>query len=107
MYGVNADIKANKNNNKEECLRRLAEVSNIMLDAGMILIVTAIQLSQEDLNTIKNTVNSDSVVTIWIGENVTTDISYNLLISSLDSLEEAVTKIKILLQSKGIIFKPF
>ncbi len=107
VYGVNADIKANKNNNKEECLRRLAEVSNIMLDAGMILIVTAIQLSQEDLNTIKNTVNSDSVVTIWIGENVTTDISYNLLISSLDSLEEAVTKIKILLQSKGIIFKPF
>jgi len=45
LYGVDADIKnGNNGNHKEEHLRRLAEVSHLMLDAGAILIVTAIEI---------------------------------------------------------------
>lgn len=107
LYGVDADIKSKIKNNKKECLRRLAEVSNIMLDAGIILIVTATELTQDDLNIIKTTVNSNNIETIWIGENVTTDIKYTLLITSPDTLEKAVAKIKRMLQERGIIFKPW
>jgi bifunctional enzyme CysN/CysC len=105
LYGVDADIKVQMMDNKEECLRRLAEVSNIMLDAGIILIVTATELSQHDLDIIKPTVNSDSIETIWIGENVTTDIKCNLLIPKINTLERVVEEIKVMLQERGILFK--
>jgi bifunctional enzyme CysN/CysC len=107
LYGVDADIKSQVKDNKEECLRRLAEVANIMLDAGVILIVTATELFQNDLDIVKTTVNSDKIETIWIGENVTTDIKYDLLIPSHDSIEKVVAKIKVILQEEGIIFKPW
>lgn len=107
LYGIDADIKSETKDNKEECLRRLAEVLNIMLDAGVILIVTATDLTQEDLDIIKTIVISDNIDTIWIGDNVATDINYNLLIPKYNSLEKAVAKIKMLLLDKGIIFKPW
>ena len=105
LYGVDADIKG-KNNNKEEHLRRLAEVSNILLDAGIILIVTAIELSNDDLELIKATLNIDKIETIWLGETITSNINYDLHLTSLNSELEAVNKIKKMLQDKGIIFKP-
>ena len=40
LYGVDADI-ARRGANRSEHLRRMAEVANLMLDAGQILIVTA------------------------------------------------------------------
>ncbi|MCT4595277.1 MAG: GTP-binding protein [Anaeromicrobium sp.] len=106
LYGVDADIKTSTNNRKDESLRRLAEVANIMIDAGVILILTAVELSQNNLDIIKTTINSERIETIWVGENVTTNISYDLRISSSDPLEKAVREIKTLLQNKGIIFKP-
>ena len=107
MYGVDADIKNSKDNKKEEHLRRLAEVSNILLDAGVILIVTAVELSQDDLELIKTTLSFDKIETIWIGEKITSDISFDLHIPSIKSEDEAVSKIKRLLQDKGIIFRPW
>lgn len=108
LYGVDADIKGiNDSIKKEEHLRRLAEVSNILLDAGIILIVTAINLSQDDLELIKTTVSIDKIETVLIGEKILTDISYDLHLPVIKSENEAVNKIKTLLQEKGIIFKPW
>ena len=108
LYGVDADIKG-KNDNKlrEEHLRRLAEVSNILLDAGVILIVTAIELTQDDLELIKASISFDKVETIWLGEKITSDILFDLHIKEFNSEIETVNKIKNLLQEKGIIFKPW
>ncbi|SHJ50343.1 bifunctional enzyme CysN/CysC [Paramaledivibacter caminithermalis DSM 15212] len=107
LYGVDADKRNEIENNKVESLRKLAEVAKIILDAGLILIVTATELSQADLNIIKTAISSENIETIWIGERVTTDIKYNLLIPSTYKLEGAAAKIKVLLQDKGIIFKPW
>lgn len=106
LYGVDADIK-NKGNNKEEHLRRLAEVAHLMLDAGIILIVTAIELTQFDLEIIKTTINPDKIETVWVGENFTTDIAYDINIPGLIDVDESVSQLKEYLQEKGIIFKPF
>jgi bifunctional enzyme CysN/CysC len=105
LYGVDADIKGDENH-KEEHLRRLAEVSNIMLDAGSILIVTAVELAQSDLELIETTVNHQQIETVWLGEEVTTDIQYDLQLDKFESEEKAALQVKGMLQDRGIIFKP-
>ena len=83
LYGVDADIKNGDNGHKEEHLRRLAEVSHLMLDAGAILVVTAVELTQSDLELIKTTVNPQQIETVWLGDRVTTDLEFDLHIPCL------------------------
>lgn len=106
LYGVDADIKG-KENHREEHIRRLAEVANILLDAGIILIVTAIELTQDDLEIMKTIIAPDKIETVWAGENVTTDIAYDLRLHQPDNVVESVDLLKSHLQDKGIIFKPW
>lgn len=107
LYGVDADIKGTSNNHREEHLRRLAEVSNIILDAGVLLIVTATRLTQNEVELIKTSIGSDSVMVIWVGQSITTDIDYHIHISNFESEDEAAIEIKHYLQEAGIIFKPW
>jgi bifunctional enzyme CysN/CysC len=102
LYGVDADIKG-KNNNRHEHLRRLAEVAHVLLDAGLILIATAIELTQDDLELVKTTILPDKLETIWIGKEVTTDILYDLRIPGGRNPDKATKLIKAHLHEKGII----
>lgn len=115
LYGVDADIKTKFSDSRvpdrrvpdnREHLRRLAEVANIILDSGMILIITAIELTKQDMEIINTTVNPKNILTVWVGKNITTDIDYDIYLPEFASEEQAATKIKIHLQEKGIIFKP-
>lgn len=105
LYGVDADIKGKEDHRKEH-LRRLAEVAHILLDAGVILIVTAIELTQEDLELIKTTIHPDKIETIWVGKRVTTDIMYDLKIPTIEDPEAAIQEIIAMLQGKGIVLGP-
>ena len=107
LYGVDADIKNGDNNNQEEHLRRLAEVSHLMLDAGAILIVTAVELTQANLELIKTTVNPQQIETVWLGDRVTTDLEFDLHIPEFTSEDQVSAQIKGLLQDRGIIFRPW
>ena len=89
LYGVDADIKGVANH-REEHLRRLAEVANIMIDAGIILIVTATELGEGDLDLINTIVNPGDVKVVWIGDEVTTDIPYDIHISVIESFDAAL-----------------
>jgi bifunctional enzyme CysN/CysC len=102
-YGVDADIADFEKG--VEHVRRLAEVANIILDLGAILIITATGLMQEDLDIIKASVNADQIETVWMGDNIVSDIQYDLHIGSDDlSSTDCVTIIKNNLQDKGLIF---
>ncbi|HOK67610.1 MAG TPA: GTP-binding protein [Anaerohalosphaeraceae bacterium] len=105
LYGVDADIKTPgpDTSHRPEHLRRLGEVANLMLDAGLILIVTAIGLTQSDLEIIRTAVDSDLVEVVWLGPDMT-DIQADLQIENPDNPDEAAGQIKRLLQQKGIIF---
>ncbi|MCD6392975.1 MAG: adenylyl-sulfate kinase [Planctomycetes bacterium] len=106
LYGVDADIKApGINSNKPEHLRRLSEVANIMLDAGIILIITAVELTNDDLEIIKGTIDTDSIEVIWVGDSPT-DVNYDVKASGVETIDEDIDSIKKMLQNKGIIFKP-
>ena len=106
LYGVDADIER-KSENRAEHLRRLGEVANLMLDAGAILIVTAADLSQEDLEVIKTAVDPDRIETVWVGDSVTTDIACDLVLGEQEAEAEGVERIKRLLQDKGVLFRPW
>jgi bifunctional enzyme CysN/CysC len=105
LYGVDADIER-KQENRLEHMRRLAEVANLMLDAGIILVVAAAELTQEDLEVIKTAVHPDWIETIWAGDSITTDLSCDLHLPG-GAIPEAVDRLKAHLQDKGIIFRPW
>lgn len=107
LYGIDSDIKGKKDKTQQraEHLRRLAEVAHILLDTGIILIITAIKLTQEDIELIKISVNSDKIHTVWLGEKITTDINYDIHITEEINFDEAVNIIKEDLQNNGVIFR--
>jgi len=106
LYGVDADIKTpGTDGNRPEHLRRLGEVANVMLDAGIILIVTAIGLTQDDLDIIRASVDTDSINVVWVGDKLT-DISYDLAVPQVEDMEKIVEDVKVMLQDTGVIFKP-
>jgi len=107
LYGIDADIKGREGGERQEHMRRLAEVANILLDAGIILLVTAAELTQDDLEIMKTTVSPDKIETVWVGENVTTDIAYDFRLPQPDNVLESVDVLKSYLQDKGIIFRPW
>ncbi len=107
LYGVNADLKRpDAPGGWREHVRRFAEVSHLFLDAGLILVMTAIDLTQDDLDVMKTVIDPDKVHVVWIGEKVTTDINYDIHLKNRDKIEEGVVMIKNLLQDRGIVFKP-
>jgi bifunctional enzyme CysN/CysC len=105
LYGVDADI-GRKQENRLEHMRRLGEVANLMLDAGIILIVAAAELTQEDLEVIKTAVQPDWIETIWAGDIITTDLACDLQLPG-GAVAESVDTLKAHLQDKGIIFRPW
>jgi len=106
VYGVDADIER-KAENRIEHLRRLGEVANMMLDSGAILIVTAQELSQEDLEVVRTAVDPDRIELIWVGDHVTTDVSYDMILGDNEADSDGVDRIKRLLQDKGVLFRPW
>jgi bifunctional enzyme CysN/CysC len=105
LYGVDADIER-KPENRLEHMRRLAEIANLMLDAGIILVVAAAELTQDDLEVIKTAVQPDWIETIWAGDTITTDLAVDLQLPG-GAVPEAVDRLKAHLQDKGIIFRPW
>lgn len=114
-YGIDADLSLqgkdskviSQENNREEHLRRLAEVAHIMLDSGAILIVTARELTQDDLEIIKTIVNPEKIETVWAGDELTTDIALDLKIPGNIDVNESVNMLKNRLYEKGVIFRPW
>ena len=105
LYGVDADI-GRKQENRLEHMRRLAEIANLMLDAGVILVVAAAELTQEDLEVIKTAVQPDLIQTVWAGDTITTDLACDLHLPG-EAIPESVDRLKAHLQDKGVIFRPW
>ncbi|MGI6562284.1 MAG: GTP-binding protein [Clostridia bacterium] len=111
VYGVDADLKAKqqdrslKDPNRLEHIRRLGEVANLLLDAGMILVVTAVELTAEEIDLIDTTVIPPHICVVWLGDEVTTDIKYDLKLSEGDYRKNAAIIRKHLCE-RGVLFNP-
>jgi len=104
IYGVDADIRGHSDSqSRHEHVRRIAEIANIFLDAGIILIVTAVELTQNDLELFHTIVDPMKMVTIWVGDPVGTDIQHELTLEGDCSPEESLPGILALFKEKGFI----
>jgi bifunctional enzyme CysN/CysC len=104
LYGVDADLSRDPEQRGEH-IRRLAEVANILLDTGLILVVTAAELTQEDIQLVRTTLSTERILTAWLGESITSDLSPDLLLSPLELPSEAVERLRRLLQDAGVVFR--
>ena len=106
LYGVDSDVKLqNDQRNRKGHIRRFAEVANLMLDAGLILIITARLLTAEDIKLMKMIISAD-VETIWVGSEITTDLRADMIIDGINvEKNENVILIRELLKNNGYMFK--
>jgi len=106
-YGIDADIRSEEGKGKEH-IRRLSEVGHIMLDAGYILILTATDITLEDLNLIKIGVDYANIELIWVGDGMPGNLRPDIALSDDEyKIDESVQIIKTRLLDKGIIFSPW
>ena len=106
LYGMDADI-GREGEDRAEHMRRLAEIANLMLDAGAILIITALELTPEDLEVIKAGVDADRVTTVWLGDNIITGLPSDLRLSDRLTTADAAEQIKTHLRDQGVVFRPW
>lgn len=104
LYGLDSDIKGDPEAG-EEHFRRIAEVIHILLNAGLIVLFTASELSEKDMQILRALSYPEWIETIWLGSKVTTDIKYDLQIQSETPTEQAVAQIKEYMQDRGIILR--
>ena len=72
VHGLDADIDRNvlgSDKSSREHIRRLGEVLHVLLDAGLIVICTAMDLSKRNLHDIEALVNPASMITVRIGDS--------------------------------------
>ncbi len=88
-----------------EHFRRLAEVANLMLDAGMILIVSAREVSDADLDILKANLmdRAERIITIWAGDDLPVNLTPHLQISA-NEMSKGVGLVKQYLRRQGYIF---
>lgn len=77
IHGVDADINQQTRKTRHEHLRRFAEVLNILLDAGHIVVVTAIELDEKAVDLIKITTSCDKPYIVWMGASSEQSLNVN------------------------------
>ncbi|MFZ3069762.1 MAG: GTP-binding protein [Anaerolineaceae bacterium] len=104
IYGVNADLM-NRSDPEEwaEHLRRFAEVCHLMLDTGLILIITAVELTNSDVKILKAIINTEVIETVWLGDEITTDLIPDIHLKLTESQEDQMQKIKAGIIGAGLL----
>ncbi len=102
LYGVDADL-AREAANRAEHLRRLAEVANLLLDAGVIVVVSAAELEQNDLDLIRTAAPPDRVVTVWLEAATRSRLGpeADLILDASVPLDTQLERVESLLVTRG------
>ncbi len=105
LYGIGSDIKNSDAAELYQPGRLIGEVAYLMISAGLILVLTAVDLSQKDLEELRLVFNSSSIEIVQVAEP-NTDIEYSLQVGAGEP-EKAALAIKDHLQTRGYIFNPW
>ena len=91
LYGVDADIKTGHSEDRDERdehIRRLAETANILTDAGLIVILTASEIDEDDVY-LMQTVLGEKIFTVRVGSAYDKEPSFDL---TVDENDEKITQ---------------
>lgn len=105
IHGVNFDL-TNRSKPEEwaEHVRRFAEVCHLLLDTGLILIVTAIELTSADVKILKTIINTEIIQTIWLGDKITTDLVPDIHLRLNEDEETQLARIKAGIEAAGVVY---
>lgn len=105
LYGVDADLPREPSHRLEH-LRRLAEVANIVLEAGLLLVVTAAELTEDEVELIRTGVLDHRVEMVWLGDDPPTDVECSCHLSPAEALPVQVARLEQLLAERGVLLPP-
>lgn len=100
LYGVDADLGRDAEDRAEH-MRRLAEIANLLLDAGVLLLVTASELTGADLDLIRTGVPPDRILTAWLGDRTADALPVDLHLSEAEAGASGVERLRSLLAERG------
>ena len=103
LYGVNADIR--ELGDHREDIRRLAEIAHILMDSGLLLVVSAAELTRDDLNIIRAALDPDRIETVWVGDAPAELLDPRVMVVP-DRTKDAVAAILARLQARGFTDPP-
>jgi len=98
-FGLDADLRDGRQFRRsqairEEHIRRMAEITHIMMDAGMFLILKIDSLTFEERDLIQLLIGSSRLKTIWVGKDITTDIVPDWHIRRPEDVEEHMQQVE-------------
>ena len=102
LYGVDADLDR-AGSHRQEHFRRLGEIANLMLDAGVLMVVSAAELQSDDLEVVRLSVPPERILTVWIGAAGAGAAAHDLLVPDSTPESVAVHAMAAMLRARGVI----
>jgi bifunctional enzyme CysN/CysC len=102
LYGVDADLDRT-GTNRQEHFRRLGEIANLMLDAGVLLVVSVAALGQDELEIVQLSVPPERILTVWVGPPAAAGVVCDLRWPDTTRASGAVDAVLALLRTRQVI----
>ncbi len=102
LYGVDADLDR-AGSHRQEHFRRLGEIANVMLDAGVLLVVSVAELRQDELEIVQMSVPAERILTVWVGQPAAAGVACDLLWPDTTRESGAVDAVVALLRARHVI----
>lgn len=102
LRGLDADLDKHRKARSEH-VRRLGEVSHILMDAGLIVLATASNLNDEELRLLQEVTSREQISIINVGKNEFREGSVDLDLNDKLSPEKNAAKVIDLLRAAGVL----
>jgi bifunctional enzyme CysN/CysC len=106
LAGLDADMTIKRDHrypeDREEMIRRLAELANILLDAGIVLVATVSELTFDEREAFRTSVSPMPVHTIWVGSPDGSDVDADYTIEDAGTAADHLESVMNLLKEKGV-----
>jgi len=105
LRGLDSDVEKNRST-RHEHVRRLGEVSHLLMDAGLLVIATASDLNDEELRLLQAITDRSSFLVVNVGLNEFREGYIDLQLNPKESTGKNAKKIIDLLEAQKILTAP-
>ncbi len=102
LRGLDADLEKDRSARREH-VRRLGEVSHLLMDAGLIVLATASNLNDEELRLLQEVADRADMFIVNVGENSFREGIVDLNLDPQDAVNKNAKKILALLESEKVL----
>ena len=103
LHGLDADIeRAAAADQNTELMRRLGEIAHILMDAGLILLVSLETATDEELGVLRTVVGPDVLHVVWVGQDQKSVLPRGLSVKP-DPIGDGVEQIVAYLREQEVI----